>query len=194
MNTYITAASIRNLREAKGMTQTELAEKLGVTGKAVSRWETAKGLPDISLLEPLAAALDISVNELMEGKQIVNRNKASNIMRMKFYVCPICGNVIYSMGEAMISCCGVTLPVLEADEPDEAHRCSVGRVEDEYFVTVEHEMEKTHYISFAAMVTFDRMQMVKFYPEGNAEVRFPARRGATLYYYCSRHGLMKQKL
>lgn len=94
----------------------------------------------------------------------------------------------------MISCCGVTLPVLEADEPDEAHRCSVGRVEDEYFVTVEHEMEKTHYISFAAMVTFDRMQMVKFYPEGNAEVRFPARRGATLYYYCSRHGLMKQKL
>ena len=194
MNTYVTAASIRSLREAKRMTQAELAEKLGVTGKAVSRWETAKGLPDISLLEPLAAALGVSVNELMDGKQIVNRNKASNIRRMKFYVCPICGNVIYSMGEAMISCCGVTLPVLEADEPDEAHLCSIERVEDEFFITVRHGMEKTHYISFAAMVTFDRMQMVKLYPEGNAEVRFPARRGATLYYCCSRHGLMKQKL
>ena len=194
MNTYVTAASVRRLREAKGMTQAELAEKLGITAKAVSRWETAKGLPDISLLKPLSEVLGVSVAELMNGEQIVNRNMASNLMRMKFYVCPICGNVIYGMGEAAISCCGVMLPALEADEPDEAHRCTVERVEDEYFITIPHAMEKTHSISFAAMITFDRMQFVKLYPEGNAEVRFPARRGALLYYYCNRHGLMKQKI
>ena len=194
MDTYITAASVRALREAKGMTQAELAEKLGVTGKAVSRWETAKGLPDISLLKPLAEVLGVSVEELMNGRQIINQNKSANIRRMKFYVCPICGNVLWSMGETAVSCCGVTLPALEADEPDGAHACSRECVEDEFFITFPHEMEKTHFISFAAMVTFDRMQFVKLYPEGNAEVRFPARRGAMLYYYCSRHGLMRQKL
>ncbi len=49
MNTYVTGATIKALRESRGLTQAGLAEKLGVSSKTVSKWETAKGLPDISL-------------------------------------------------------------------------------------------------------------------------------------------------
>lgn len=194
MDTYITGAVIRGLREAKNLTQAELADVIGVSSKAVSKWETGKGLPDISLIQPLAAALGVSVMELMSGEAVSNRNTSSNILRSRFYVCPLCGNVIHSMGEAVISCCGITLPPLEAEEVNGDHRVSIEKIEDEYFVTVQHEMTKEHYISFIALVTFDRMTMVKLYPEGNAEARLPLRRSGVLYLLCNRHGLMKMKL
>lgn len=194
MNTYITGPAIRAMREAKGLTQTELAQTIGVTGKAVSKWETGKGLPDISLLQPLAAALDTSVIELMNGAQIVNRNRSGNLLRTKFYVCPVCGNVIHAVGDALISCCGITLPPLEAEPFDEHHEISVERVEDEHFITLRHDMTKAHFISFLAFVTSDRIQFVKLYPEGNAQTRMQLRGMGILYAYCNRHGLMKQKV
>ena len=67
MDRYVTGAVIRTLREGKRMTQEELAEKIHVSGKAVSKWETGQGFPDISLLEPLAQALAVSVIELLSG-------------------------------------------------------------------------------------------------------------------------------
>lgn len=79
MNPYVTGAMIRRLREAKGLTQEELAARLHVTSKAVSKWETAQGFPDISLLESLAKALDISIIELFSGESVTNRNRASNL-------------------------------------------------------------------------------------------------------------------
>lgn len=194
MDTYVTAATIKQLREAKGLTQAELAERIGVSSKAVSKWETAKGLPDITLLEPLAAALDVSVMELMSGQTISNKNMSCNMLRSKIYVCPICGNIIHSAGESVISCCGILLPALEAEEIDESHAVSIENVEDEQFVTVHHDMTKSHYISFVAYVTSDRFWMTKLYPEGNAETRFPFRGRGYLYIYCNRHGLMKQKI
>lgn len=81
MDTYVTGITIKTLREKKGLTQTELAEVLGVSSKAVSKWETAKGLPDISLIEPLANALSVSVMELMTGDTVINKNISSNILR-----------------------------------------------------------------------------------------------------------------
>ena len=194
MNTYVTGTTIKNLREDRGLTQAELAEKLGVSSKTVSKWETAKGLPDISMLQPLAQALGISVIELMNGEQIINKNVSANMLRCKFYVCPICGNVIHSMGSAVVSCCGVTLPALEAEEADEDHPITLENVEDEHFLTVSHPMTKQHFISFVAYVTSDRMQLVKFYPEGNAETRLQLRGRGLLYYYCNRHGLFKKKI
>ena len=194
MDHYITGAAIRRLREQRGITQAELAEQIGVSSKAVSKWETAKGLPDISLMEPLSKALGISVTELMSGNPVVNKNVSANILRSKFYVCPICGNIIRSVGDAFISCCGVTLPPLEAEVPDDHHPITIEKVEDEIFVTVQHPMTKTHFISFMAYLTSDRAQFVKLYPEGNAETRFNPRGGGYLYYYCNQHGLMKIKL
>jgi len=194
MNTYITGAAIKERREAKELTQAELAEILGVTGKAVSKWETGKGLPDISLLEPLAAALDTSVLELISGERIVNRNRSSNLLRSKFYVCPVCGNVIHAVGQTLISCCGITLPPLEVEPLDEEHEITIEAVEDEHFISLRHPMTKQHYISFLAFVTCDRVQLVKLYPEGNAETRLQLRGRGNLYAFCNRHGLMKKSL
>ena len=194
MNTYITGSTIKALRESKGMTQAVLAEKLGVTDKAVSKWETAKGLPDISLLQPLAAALETSVIELMNGEKIVNGNRSANLMRTKFYVCPLCGNIIHAVGDVLVSCCGITLPSLEAESFDEAHELSVIAVENEHFVSVKHDMTKEHYISFLAFVSGDRVQTVKLYPEGNAETRFQLRGHGFLYAYCNKHGLYKVRI
>lgn len=194
MNPYVTAAAIKTLREQKGMTQAELAELIGVTDKAVSKWETAKGLPDISLLEPLAAALGASLPELINGSRIINKNRCGNMLRTKFYVCPVCGNEIHSTGETVVCCCGITLPALEAEEADEEHALTVKNVEDEYFVSVRHEMTKEHYISFIAWVTGDRLQLVRLYPEGNAEARLQRRGRGELYFYCNRHGLFKQRI
>ena len=194
MNAYITGSAIKNLREKKGITQTQLADVLGVSGKAVSKWETAKGLPDITLIEPLAKALGVSVTELMSGDMVTNKNVSSNVLRSVFYVCPLCGNIIRAMGDAVISCCGIALPPLEAEEVDEAHEIMIERVEDENFITVNHSMTKAHYISFLAYLTTDRVQFVKLYPEGNAETRFQLRGRGYLYIYCNKHGLMKKRV
>ena len=194
MNTYVTSATIKYLREKRNLTQAELAERIGVSSKTISKWETAKGLPDVSLLQPLAQALGISVIELMNGELITNRNVSANMLRSKFYVCPVCGNVLHSTGSSVISCCGITLPALEAEEADDVHTVTIERVEDEHFVTVHHPMTKQHYISFLALVTSDRIQMVKLYPEGNAETRFQPRGMGMLYWYCNHHGLFKKRV
>ncbi len=194
MNTYITGATIKKLRETKGITQLQLAEKIGVSSKAVSKWETSKGLPDINLIKPLASALGVSVMELMSGDIVINQNTSSNILRSKFYVCPVCGNIIHTTGDAVVSCCGIALPALEAEEVNEAHEIIVDKVEDEHFVTVNHPMTKTHFISFIAYLTSDRVQFVKFYPEGNAETRFQLRGRGYIYICCNKHGLMKKKI
>ena len=152
MDTYITGSTIKRLRENLRITQQQLAEKIGVSSKTVSKWETAKGLPDISLIEPLSLALQVSVAELLSGDTVINRNISSNMLRTKFYVCPICNNIIKSTGEAVISCCGITLPPLSAEETDEHHKVTIEAVEDEHFITVHHDMTKSHFISFIMYV------------------------------------------
>ena len=194
MNTYVTGSTIKELREGRNLTQTELAEKIGVSSKTISKWETAKGLPDISLLQPLAQALGISVIELMSGEHITNKNISANMLRCKFYVCPVCGNIVSSAGDALVSCCGITLPALEAEDTDEQHLLIIEKVEDEHFLSIPHPMTKQHFISFVSFVTSDRNQMVKFYPEGNAETRLQLRGRGYLYYYCNQHGLFRKKI
>lgn len=194
MNHYITGNTIKELREKKQLTQQELAELLGVSNKTISKWETAKGLPDISLVEPLAKALGISVVELMSGEYVTNKNVSANMLRSKFYVCPVCGNVIHTMGEGVISCCGITLPVLEAEDGEGCHEICCERVEDEHYVTMNHEMSKSHHISFLAYVTSNKIEIVKLYAEGNAEARFLIRGHGMLYAYCNQHGLFKKKI
>ena len=194
MNQYVTGAVIRELREKNKMTQLQLAERLGVSDKTVSKWETAKGYPDITLLEPIAEVFKISVTELISGNTVHNANVAANMLRSKFYVCPVCGNVIHSMGEAAIQCHGILLTPLEAEPADERHMLSIERVEDEYYVRIDHSMTKEHYISFAAAASSDQVQMMKLYPEGNAEARFKIRGVRRIFYYCNRDGLFSKSL
>ena len=194
MDRYVTGAVIRKLRENKKMTQEELAEKLFVSSKAVSKWETGQGFPDVSLIEPLAKALGISVIELLSGEDIKNINRASNMNRCKFYVCPVCGNVIEATGVAVVSCCVITLPPLEAEACDAEHQIKKETVEDEYYVTLDHPMTQEHYISFIAAVSDDGIQLKKLYPEGPCEARFRIRAVRKIYAFCNRHGLFLLKM
>lgn len=194
MDKYVTGAVIRKLRENKKMTQEELAGKVFVSSKAVSKWETGQGFPDVSLIEPLAKALDISVIELLSGEDIRNLNRSSNMTKGRFYVCPVCGNVIQTTGDAVVSCCGITLPPLEPETSDPEHEINVEIAEDEYYVTVDHPMGKDHYISFIAAVSDGGIQFTKLYPEGNAEARFRISCVRKIYAYCNRHGLFMLKM
>ena len=78
---------------------------------------------------------------------------------------------------------------LTAEEVDEAHGISIEVVEDEYFVQIQHDMTKTHYISFIAAMSYDKFQLVKLYPEGNAETRFKISGVKRIYFYCNKDGL-----
>lgn len=189
MNQYITGAVIKELREKNHLTQAELAEKLCISDKTVSKWETAKGYPDISLLEPIAQVFGISITELLSGNAVSNVNVSANMLRSKFYVCPVCGNIVHSMGEAVIHCHGVLLTPAQPEETDENHKIFIEKVEDEYYVQIEHAMTKKHYISFVAALSSDKIQMTKLYPEGNAEARFKMNGVKKFLFYCNRDGL-----
>ena len=189
MDQYVTGAVIKKLREKKKLTQAELAEKLNVSDKTVSKWETARGYPDISLLEPIAKVFGVSITELISGNAVSNVNVSGNMLRSQFYVCPVCGNIVHCMGEAVIHCHGVQLMPCQPEETDEAHKIFIEKVEDEYFVRIEHDMTKKHYISFIAAVSSDKIEKVKLYPEGNAEARFKMSGVKKIFFYCNRDGL-----
>ncbi|SFE61063.1 helix-turn-helix domain-containing protein [Peptostreptococcus sp. D1] len=191
---YVAGETIKKLRKQKNMTQLELAEALGVSDKAVSKWETGKGLPDISLIEPISKVLNISIIELLSGENITNKNRSSNIMKSKLYVCPICGNTVNSMGDVLISCCGVTLPALDAENIDDKHEVVAEKIDNEVYIKIDHPMKKNHYISFIIYINSSKFEMIKLYPEGNAEARFFIGGGGLIYYYCNRHGLFRRKI
>ena len=189
MNQYVTGAVIKELREKNHLTQAELAERLCVSDKTISKWETGKGYPDISLLEPIAKMFGVSITELISGNAISNVNVSANMMRSNFYVCPVCGNIVHSMGEAAIHCHGVLLTPCQVEETDESHMIFVERVEDEYYVRIEHDMTKQHYISFIAALSSDKLQMIKLYPEGEAQARIKINGVRKILFYCNRDGL-----
>lgn len=191
---YVTGDTIRALREKKNLTQKELAERLMVSDKTVSKWETGRGLPDIGILTELAAVLDVSVPELLTGEIAVNRNLSANLKRARFYVCPVCGNVIFAMGEGAYSCCGIRLPALEEEAAGAEHLLKTEIIENELYVTADHPMEKNHYISFIAYVNEGTLQLQKLYPEQEVQVYFRRMGWGKLYAYCSRHGLVSCKV
>ena len=194
MNQYITGAVIKELRDKHHMTQAELADRLNVSDKTVSKWETGRGYPDISLLEPIAGVFGVSIPELMSGNAVCNVNVSANMIRSKFYICPVCGNIIHAMGESVIHCHGVLLTPQQAELTDEEHMIFVESVEDDYYFRIEHDMTKQHYISFIAALSSDRIQMVKLYPESNAETRFPIRGVKKILFYCNKDGLFMQDI
>ena len=98
------------------------------------------------------------------------------------------------MGENINSCCGINLPILEGELENDKHIINCETIENEYYISMKHEMTKEHYISFITYVTNDRCEIVKLYPEQNAEARFLKRGKGTVYVYCNKDGLMKKKM
>lgn len=181
-----------DLRKEKRMTQKEVADKMNISDKTVSKWERGLGCPDVSLLSELSNIFDVNIEKILQGDLSINDADGGNMKRIKFYVCPACGNTITSTGLSEISCCGRKLEPLQAHDIDSEHLLQTEQVENDYYITFKHEMTKEHYISFVAYVMFDRVHLVKLYPEQNAELRIPIMRRGELYFYCSKHGLVKQ--
>ena len=186
--------NIKALRKAKGLSQEELAIKLSVVRQTVSKWEKGMGCPDVGILVKLTEILGVDLKALMEGQVKGNEPTGGNMKKLKFYMCPHCGNLLTSTVEAAVSCCGKTLAPLEARKADEAHGLNVEVIENEFFVTSEHEMTKEHYISFLALLTGDTLVLKKQYPEWGMDTRLPMLRYGTLYWYCTEHGLFYQHL
>lgn len=191
---YVTGKTIKALREKRKITQRELAERISVSDKTISKWETGRGLPDVAVLEELAKALGTSLTELLTGDLRENENQAANMKKVHFFVCPICGNVITSVGQGAFSCCGVTLLEAEPEKCEGNHLICLADVDNEYFVTMNHPMEKKHYVSFLAYVTAESCEVIKLYPEQNISVRFRKKGHGILYAYCNRHGMFQMRV
>lgn len=183
---------IFELRKDKNMTQKQLADLMNISDKTISKWERGLGCPDISLLPDLAQILGVNVDKILEGEINSNELVGGNMNKIKFYVCPQCNNLVTSTGEIDISCCGKKLEALSASKADDNHKLNIEPVEDELYVTSNHDMKKDHYISFVAYVKGDRVLIVKQYPEWNLQVRFRKQGHGKLYFYCINHGLYYQ--
>lgn len=185
---------ILKLRKENKMTQKQLADEMNISDKTVSKWERGLGLPDVSLLRNLSEIFGINIERLLSGDLEPDEKDGGNMKRVKFYVCQECGNIITATGGGEISCCGRKLTPLKAKSEDEEHKLNIEEIENDYYITFSHEMSKSHYVSFVAYVTYDRVLLVKLYPEQNPHVRFPRMQKGKFYFYCINHGLKEMKI
>lgn len=186
---------ILELRKEKGFTQTQVAEKLNISNKTVSKWECGMGCPDVTLWRELSALLGADILKLLEGELKPNAQDIGKIEKVKFYVCPKCGNILISTSETSISCCGRKLTSLKPVSTTDEHEITIQEMDMEYYITLDHEMSKDHYIYFAAYVQYDTVLLKRLYAEQNASFHIPImKRRGTLYLYCTKHGLQKYSL
>ncbi len=188
-----TKVLLSDLRKAKNLTQSEVAAKLGVLAKTVSKWETGHGFPDIESVPKLAEILGVSAETLLSGSIKQNTEDKGNMKKIDFYVCPDCGNVVFQTGKGEVLCCGKKLQPLSVKEADEKHLAKIEQIEDDCFITFDHEMTKKHYISFVAGIKYDSVVITRLYPEQNAEARIPRAYGKRIIFYCTNHGLFEIK-
>lgn len=189
-----TGALIRRRRKAKGLTQRELAELIGVGDKAVSKWERGLGFPDVGLLSELSRVLGAELESLLTGQTEENDPIGGNMKKLKIYVCPKCGNLMTASCEAAVSCCGEKLRPTEPRRAEPEEELTVETVENDYYITSGHEMTKEHYITFVALLTGDTVFLRKLYPEWDMQTRIPRFAHGRLLWYCTRHGLMYKNI
>lgn len=191
MNPEKTGQIIKNARIKKGMTQKQLAEAIAVTDKAVCKWETGHGCPDITLLSQLSKVLEIDIQSILRGEFVRNKSIAGNMNRIKFYRCPTCGNLITSVKEIEISCCGNKLPFAEAHQSDDARYIPIIKEFDgQYSVSFNHPMTKDDYIAHIITVQYDKILVVNLFAEQEAVVTLPQVSGLHMFLITSRDGLI----
>lgn len=182
------------LRKEKGMTQLQLAQCMNISDKTVSKWERGLGCPDVSLLPELSNIFNVDLSEMLRGRLNTNDILGGSVKRIKFYVCPNCGNILTALADTSICCCGKKLLPLELRKAEAADKLSVERIENDYYVSTDHEMTRAHYISFLAFISDDTILMRKQYPEWNLQVRIPFFAHGRLVWYCTQHGLFYQDI
>jgi DNA-binding XRE family transcriptional regulator len=183
---------IKVLRHEKNMTQKQLADKMNISDKAISKWERGLGCPDVSLLAELSSILEVNIEEMLKGDLSLNNFVGGNMKKSKYYVCPVCGNITLCTGNAVVSCCGRKLEALEMKKANDEQKLIVEQVEDEWFITSNHPMNKETYISFVAFATGNKIQIIKHYPEWDMQMRIQKREHGFLIWYSTKQGLLYQ--
>lgn len=185
---------IHSLRKEQQLTQQQLADRMNISDKAISKWERGLGCPDVSLLPELSGIFGVNLEELLSGELNANDLVGGNMKKLQFYVCPNCGNLLTATAGAAVSCCGKTLKPLVPQKAEETEKLSVEVIENDYFITTDHEMTKEHYIAFVALLTGDSIMLRKQYPEWNMQTNIPCFAHGMLVWYCTRHGLFYQTI
>ena len=185
---------ICSLRKENNLTQLQLANRMNISDKTVSKWERGLGCPDISLLADLSKIFDIDLERLLDGELNENDINGGNMKKLNFYVCPYCGNIITSAAEAGVSCCGKKLKPLSPQKASDGERLSVEIIENNYFITSNHPMQREHYIAFTALLTADTFIFRRQYPEWDMQLRIPRIGHGRLLWYCTNHGLFYQDI
>ena len=185
---------IRKLRKEHGLTQLQLAEKLHISDKTVSKWERGMGCPEVSLIAELSKVFEVDLQGLLSGELRRNSILSGNLKRMKFYVCPDCGNLVTAFTNTSVFCCGRKQKEMIPVKASEPERLNVEIIDNEYFITADHEMTKEHYISFVALITSDAVMLKKQYPQWDLQARIPFFAHGRLLWYCTRHGLFYQEI
>ena len=188
------ADTIKTLRKRAGLTQVQLAEGIGVSSKTVSKWETGRGFPDVGIIQELAKVLNTTSDVLLCGNAKTNTKKTKDMKKLSVYHCLICNSLVYKIGNGNLSCCGNLLEAENAKEVDDEHRIEIESIEEDYYIRIDHQMTKNHYIEFVSYVAYNKMEMILLYPEQEPAVRIPKMYGGKFYFYCTKDGLFEFKI
>lgn len=185
---------ISQLRKDKNITQKQLADKLNISDRTISKWERGGGIPDISLLSDVADFFDITIETLLNGEILSNDFIGGNMKKARYYICKTCGNMVVSTGDVSALCCDKKMTEETPQKASDSDKLLVEEVENDWYITSNHAMTKEHYISFVSFATGSRLEIIKQYPEWNLQARIQKREHGTLYWYCTKHGLFYQYL
>ena len=194
MNPVKTGQIIKQLRTEKHWTQKQLAERIHVSDKAVSKWERGHGCPDVSVLLALSQTLDTDMQILLSGVFTKKESEKGNMKNLKFYICPTCGNIITATSGVDVICCGSKLTAAEPQKAQAEEQLTVEETDGTLFISSDHPMTKAHFISFVAFVNDSTAILCKQYPEWNLQASLPLYRFGRLVWYCTQHGLFDQDI
>ncbi|ARK23623.1 XRE family transcriptional regulator [Sporosarcina sp. P37] len=192
MDTSKVGELIYSLRKEKGLTQKQLADQLHISDRTISKWERGYGCPDVTLLPSLSELLGVNIENILDGELLSNEFIGGNMKKSKYFVCPICNNIVMATGDITLSCCGRKLEALEAKKAAAEEKLSIEEIDNERYISSSHPMTKDHYISFIAFATGDQVQIIKQYPEWSFQTRIPNRKHGTLLWYDTQAGLYYQ--
>ena len=128
---------------------------------------------------------------LKRWRKVENVNVSAHAARSVFYVCPTCGNVVWSMGEAVVACCGNTLEPLVARNNDGDLAAELEVADGCQRVSIDHPMSKDNHLLFVAAVGDDLVRIKRLYPEQEATAEFPLQGPSAVFAYGSNCGLIR---
>ena len=194
MNNVKIGKLIYNLRKEKNLTQVQLAERMNISDKTVSKWERGFGCPEVSLLPELSTILDVDLENLLSGELDRNEILGGSMKNLQCYICTACGNMVNAITDTNMSCCGQKMKALKPKKANENEKLTVETVENDFYITSDHPMERGHYIAFIALLTGDSILLKKQYPEWDLQVRIPVLAHGRLLWYCNKHGLFYMEI